>query len=173
MKHLLALVSSGLFAVACGSAAAPTTAITPASTFAVQTVVFSFSADLSALITAGASVQATALGIASNGSTRDITGSCTNWQSDNSSALTVSGSGLITLQGQGGSSTVTTTCEGVAASVMLSLGSAAPSLAFPPRLRVGATCTDGWASSATGSGACSSHGGVRCWMYSDATCTNP
>jgi hypothetical protein len=43
----------------------------------------------------------------------------------------------------------------------------------PTRTRVGAICVDGTSSSATGSGACSSHGGVRCWLYSDGTCTNP
>ncbi len=36
--------------------------------------------------------------------------------------------------------------------------------------RVGATCVDGWPSSATGSGACSHHHGVSCWQYSDGTC---
>jgi hypothetical protein len=41
------------------------------------------------------------------------------------------------------------------------------------RYRIGAICVDGWISSATGSGACSSHGGVACWRYSDGTCTNP
>jgi hypothetical protein len=39
------------------------------------------------------------------------------------------------------------------------------------RHRVGATCNDGTASSATGSGACSHHHGVKCWQYSDGTCT--
>jgi hypothetical protein len=42
-----------------------------------------------------------------------------------------------------------------------------------PRHRVGALCNDGWASKATGSGACSHHGGVSCWKYSDGTCTKP
>lgn len=32
--------------------------------------------------------------------------------------------------------------------------------------RIGATCSDGWSSSATGSGACSHHGGVARWRYS-------
>jgi hypothetical protein len=41
------------------------------------------------------------------------------------------------------------------------------------RHRVGAVCNDGWRSSATGSGACSHHAGVRCWLYSDGTCTKP
>lgn len=43
----------------------------------------------------------------------------------------------------------------------------------PPRHRVGALCNDGWSSTATGSGACSHHGGVSCWQYSDGTCTKP
>jgi predicted phage tail protein len=45
----------------------------------------------------------------------------------------------------------------------------------PPttRVRIGAICNDGTQSSATGSGACSSHGGVSCWRYSDGSCTNP
>jgi hypothetical protein len=54
----------------------------------------------------------------------------------------------------------------------------ASSLAFTgvqaqSRYRVGATCNDGSSSSATGSGACSHHGGVQCWRYSDGTCTKP
>jgi hypothetical protein len=43
----------------------------------------------------------------------------------------------------------------------------------PNRTRIGAVCRDGTLSGATGSGACSSHGGVSCWRYSDQTCTNP
>jgi hypothetical protein len=42
-----------------------------------------------------------------------------------------------------------------------------------PRVRVGALCNDGTSSNATGSGACSHHGGVKCWKYSDGTCTKP
>ena len=34
--------------------------------------------------------------------------------------------------------------------------------------RVGATCNDGWQSSATGRGACSHHGGVKEWKYDTA-----
>ena len=49
----------------------------------------------------------------------------------------------------------------------------APAPAPPSRTRTGATCKDGTSSTATGSGACSSHGGVQCWKYSDGTCTNP
>jgi hypothetical protein len=36
--------------------------------------------------------------------------------------------------------------------------------------RVGAVCKDGTTSSATGKGACSHHGGVKCWQFSDGTC---
>jgi hypothetical protein len=39
--------------------------------------------------------------------------------------------------------------------------------------RVGAQCRDGTTSKATGSGACSHHGGVKCWIYNDSTCTKP
>jgi hypothetical protein len=42
-----------------------------------------------------------------------------------------------------------------------------------PRHRIGAVCNDGWESKATRSGACSHHGGVSCWKYSDGTCTKP
>lgn len=41
------------------------------------------------------------------------------------------------------------------------------------RHRTGAHCVDGSSSGATGSGACSKHGGVSCWYYSDGTCTTP
>ena len=41
------------------------------------------------------------------------------------------------------------------------------------RHRIGAMCKDGTSSKATGSGACSHHGGVSCWQYSDGTCTKP
>jgi hypothetical protein len=43
-------------------------------------------------------------------------------------------------------------------------------VAPPTPFRVGATCRDGTSSDATGSGACSSHGGVSCWKYSDGVC---
>jgi len=36
-----------------------------------------------------------------------------------------------------------------------------------PTRRIGAICKDGWRSSATGSGACSHHGGVAYWLYSN------
>lgn len=53
---------------------------------------------------------------------------------------------------------------------MMTLGGGA---AQTTRYRVGATCNDGTTSTATGRGACSHHGGVRCWLYNDGTCTKP
>jgi hypothetical protein len=41
------------------------------------------------------------------------------------------------------------------------------------RVRTGALCNDNTTSSATGRGACSHHGGVKCWYYSDGSCTLP
>jgi hypothetical protein len=41
------------------------------------------------------------------------------------------------------------------------------------RHRTGAQCNDGTTSTATGSGACSHHHGVKCWIYNDGTCTKP
>jgi hypothetical protein len=35
--------------------------------------------------------------------------------------------------------------------------------------RIGAICSDGWESSATGRGACSWHGGVKEWLYETET----
>jgi hypothetical protein len=55
------------------------------------------------------------------------------------------------------------------ASLMAFSGSAAQG----DRHRIGAVCNDGTSSKATGSGACSHHGGVSCWQYSDGTCTKP
>lgn len=57
----------------------------------------------------------------------------------------------------------------VLASAMAFGGSAAQG----DRHRIGALCKDGTESTATGSGACSHHGGVSCWRYSDGTCTKP
>ena len=57
----------------------------------------------------------------------------------------------------------------VLASVMTIGGSTAQT----SRHRIGAVCNDGTSSTETGSGACSHHGGVSCWKYSDGTCTKP
>ncbi len=164
----LVLVGASL-AVTCGSAPSPAA---PSPAAPLQAVVFAFE-DVTALTTAGGTAQAIALGIAASGTTQDVTAACTNWQSDDGRVLAVSPRGVLTALTGRGSATISTTCQRVAAQVTLNLASAAGTPAFPPRIRVGATCADGWPSSAVGSGACSSHGGVACWVYSDHTCTNP
>jgi len=40
-----------------------------------------------------------------------------------------------------------------------------PTQSSSPGVRIGAVCKDGTTSTATGSGACSSHGGVDHWIY--------
>ena len=42
-----------------------------------------------------------------------------------------------------------------------------PTITAPATRRIGAVCRDGWRSRATGSGACSWHGGVSRWLYSN------
>ena len=49
-------------------------------------------------------------------------------------------------------------------------GQSRSSESVQPAFRIGARCADGWRSEATGRGACSWHGGVSCWRYSDGTC---
>jgi len=63
------------------------------------------------------------------------------------------------------------------AAILLTIGMGLASIGLVPEsqaqygvYRVGAICNDGTQSSATGSGACSHHGGVMCWQYSDGTC---
>lgn len=63
------------------------------------------------------------------------------------------------------------------ASLALAAGIALGGLGLVPQsdaqigvYRVGAICADGTQSGATGSGACSRHGGVSCWLYSDGSC---
>ncbi len=45
-----------------------------------------------------------------------------------------------------------------------------PTTAAEQLHRIGAICRDGSESGAVGPGACSRHGGVRCWKMSDGTC---
>jgi hypothetical protein len=61
----------------------------------------------------------------------------------------------------------------LAASLFLTVAAYNAPASIAQRQRVGAICNDGTQSDATGSGACSHHGGVKCWMYDDGTCTNP
>jgi hypothetical protein len=65
----------------------------------------------------------------------------------------------------------------IVTSLLLAAGIALAGLSITPEstaqlgiYRIGAMCNDGTTSSATGSGACSWHGGVACWIYSDGSC---
>jgi hypothetical protein len=122
VKQLLnALLAASLFGAACGSSSSPTAASTPAPP-TVQTVVFSFSdGALISFTQPGATAQVTALGIFTNGTTRDVTSTCTNWQSDNTSILSVNSSGLMTAQASSGSATISMTCQGVSAHGLVTL----------------------------------------------------
>ena len=58
----------------------------------------------------------------------------------------------------------------VATSGIETLPRTKPTTAAEQLHRIGAICRDGTESGATGRGACSRHGGVRCWKLSDGTC---
>jgi hypothetical protein len=64
----------------------------------------------------------------SNGSSQDVTATCTNWQSANAGVLTVTSTGMLTARADG-SSAITTTCQGIAARAVMTivLKSASPS----------------------------------------------
>ena len=65
--------------------------------------------------------------------------------------------------------TTTARSLGLAVVLLLLIWVSEPSLAQCER--IGAICTDGWTSSATGSGACSHHGGVDRWLYAGPSVT--
>jgi HYDIN/CFA65/VesB family protein len=91
------------------------------------------------------------------------------------------GNGFYSIPGLSGTITLSASATGYFSSAMATLTLTGDTrqdfrlrkVAPAPRTRIGAICNDGTLSSATGSGACSSHGGVRCWRYDDGTCTNP
>lgn len=127
MRRLLTvLLAVSLFAVACGSSS-PTTASTPSpATSTVQIVIFSFPEGFSSLAKAGATTQVIAIGILANGTTQDVTSTCTNWQSDDTSVLSVNSGGLITAQSNSGAATITMTCRGVSAHGLVTVNPAQP-----------------------------------------------
>jgi hypothetical protein len=133
---LVVAMAAAAFAGSCSSAS-PSPSPSPAA-FTVQAVVFSF-ADVSSLTTAGATAQVTALGVSANGITRDITATCTNWQSDDPSVLSVSSGGLLTAQRSSGSATIATTCQGVSALGLVTVNSP---LSNPPFTPAPTTCTN-------------------------------
>lgn len=110
MRRLLVGVS--LFACACGgNSTAPSTTTTSVPVGPTLTSV-AFAAPISSMTKPGNTGQVTATGTFNNGTTSNVTASCTGWQSDNVGVLTVNGSGLLTAVGSG-TSTITATCQGV------------------------------------------------------------
>src|SRR5207247_1251965 len=91
-RLIVAVFGAGLVAVACGSSSEPATPAPSTTASTLQAVVFS--ANFTALTVAGATAQMIATGIMTNLSTRDVTATCTNWQSDNPLVVTVSSSGM-------------------------------------------------------------------------------
>jgi hypothetical protein len=133
----LAVVVLGLVGGACGSTpSAPTVPLTPA---ALQSV--TLAANLSAVSSIGQTAQATATGGFSDGTSKDVSATCTNWQSDNASVLTVNSTGLLTAQG-GGSAAVTTTCQGIAARAVLTIAFKPAAPLAPSTFTLSGTVTD-------------------------------
>ena len=123
----LALLLCLLFVVACGGKSPTTPSTTPPPQTnnpppppAVTLQSVSLSGNFTGARAAGDTFQTTATGTMSNGSTQNVTSSCTDWQSDNQFVATVNGSGLITARNSG-QSTITTTCQGVFARGLITL----------------------------------------------------
>jgi hypothetical protein len=138
MKRALsaAVLAANLLAAGCGSSSSPVAA-SPAptqTTPSVMAAIFSFSEDFASLTSAGATAQATIVGVLANGFTRDITSTCTNWQSSDTAVLSVSSTGLLTAHASNGAALVTTTCQTLLAGVLITLNpTPAPLvLIYPP-----------------------------------------
>jgi hypothetical protein len=119
MRLSLAVVIAALISASCGSSSSPGAPTpTPTPTVTLRSVVLSNPG--SSLKKSGDTAQVTANGNYSDGSVQNVTGSCTGWAADNTFVVAINGSGLVTAS-HSGNSTVTTTCQGIFASVLLSL----------------------------------------------------
>lgn len=109
------LVLALALTIACGSKSPTSPTPTPTPTPTTPTVTLqsvALSGAVSGLTQAGQTVQVTATGTFSNGTTQNITNTCSDWASDNTFVLTISNSGVITARNSG-ASTVTTSCQGM------------------------------------------------------------
>src|SRR5438034_17064 len=120
LNRFLSSVVAATMLVSCGS---DTTSLAPTTVpeLVLQAAMFSFSEDLLSLTQPGATAQTTVIGAFANGSVRVVTPTCTRWQSDDTSVLTVSNGGLLTAQSSSGSATITTTCQGIVALLVVTL----------------------------------------------------
>ena len=116
MKRVLVGFALGACIAACDSRSSfplgPSTSTpTPAPTSGSPTLLsVTLSVNANAMRSRGDTAQTTATGTFSNGTSQDVIATCSNWQSDHESVLTVNSRGLITAQGSG-TSAITTTCQ--------------------------------------------------------------
>jgi hypothetical protein len=119
MKRVLLVFVLGVCIAACDSkSSSPTGPSTstprPPPTSSSQTLLsVTLSVNSDAMRSRGDTAQTTPTGTFSDGTSQNVMATCSNWQSDNVSVLTINSSGLITAQGSG-ASTITTTCQVVA-----------------------------------------------------------
>ena len=116
MKRVLLVFVLGVCIAACdnksssptGPSASRPTPPPISSSQSLQSVTLSVNAD--AMTSRGDTAQTIPIGTFSDGTSQNVMATCSNWQSDNISVLTVNSRGLITAEGSG-SSTITTTCQ--------------------------------------------------------------
>jgi hypothetical protein len=123
------LLTACLLAAACGSSSSPVAPTSTDGSAVITGTVFSFAEDFTHFTHPGATAQVTVLGIFGNSTTRDVTPTCTNWQSDNLAVVVVSSTGLLTALSSTGAATVATFCQGVAARGMVTVN---PPPQLPP-----------------------------------------
>ncbi len=110
-RRVLAVMLAACLQLACGSdSSSPTAPTPPAAT--LQSVALSANPGFPSLKNKGETSQLTATGTFTNGTTQNLTSTCTVWASDNVTVATVSGSGLVTAQGSG-AAVIATTCQGI------------------------------------------------------------
>jgi hypothetical protein len=134
--RLLALAVSLLIGGACTSS--PVASV-PSTSATLQSV--TLGANLATMTSAGQTTQVTATGVFLDGTSKDLTATCTNWQSDNASVVIVNSTGMLTAQGSG-SSAITTTCQGVAARAVMTI--TFKPATTPSTFSLSGTITDGF-----------------------------
>ena len=116
MKRVLLVFVLGVCIAACaGQSSSPTgpstsrpTSAPGTSSQSLQSVTLSVNTD--AMTSRGDTAQTTPIGTFADGTSQNVMATCSDWQSDNVSVLTINSGGLITAQGSG-ASTITTRCQ--------------------------------------------------------------
>lgn len=110
------LLVTAVLASACGGDSSPT-APTPSASPTVQSVALSYTGQLNR---PGATAQVTATASLSNGTTENVTATCTGWTSSDAGVVSVSASGLMTAVASG-TARISTQCRGVTGAGEISL----------------------------------------------------